>query len=230
MSSLSSIRFTTVSAPVVSAHLVTSNFESDFSVLFHGVPGFHPDVGPQFAADTAVWGYKQIRQRNYYWFDKKKLMERIIRSTNIALWQKQRDDACDGGVCVDGVCAIFGEKMAWVASFGQSSAYVRRQEGEQWLMGKLAQTHRTQLMPLGKKRYEFLADIVAVPLDKEEQLLFAVGDAADQPVEVFAAAVAKNGDFLSSCPDTFGTVCQGEWAVTCARRSAFTQTDTDIPV
>ena len=160
MSSLPIFHVETVCSPIHSPYIVDTHFETDFFVLLQGTPGFHPDRGPAIAADAAVWGYKQIRLRKYYFLDKKKLMERIVRSTNITLWQKQRDTGCTGGVCVDGVFAIFGSKMLWVSSFGQSSIYVCREQGERWLVGNLAKKKKTYTIPLGKKRYEFSSNIV----------------------------------------------------------------------
>jgi len=103
---------------------VHGSFESDFYVVSRGDPAL-PLARKQaeYAVETALWGYKQIRTRPFYWVDKKKLIERILRSTNIALWQRKREPGFASGVSVDVVCMTMGPQRYWIGATGNSFFY-----------------------------------------------------------------------------------------------------------
>lgn len=100
------------------------NFNDECFVLADGVGGMpHGDIAAKIAAETAIWGYKLIRQRRFYWLDKKLLMKRIFRSTNIALWQKKRETGFEEGLATTLEVLVIGEHTFWLGHVGDSSAW-----------------------------------------------------------------------------------------------------------
>src|SRR3990167_8511195 len=75
------------------------NYNDECFVICDGVGGLpHGEVASKLACDTAVWAYKLVRQRRTYWKDRKLFLKRIFRTTNITLWQKQREEEFEGGM------------------------------------------------------------------------------------------------------------------------------------
>ncbi|MBI3385861.1 protein phosphatase 2C domain-containing protein [Candidatus Gottesmanbacteria bacterium] len=100
------------------------NFNDECFVVADGLGGLpHGEVAAKFAAETAVWGYKLIRQRRVYWLDKKLLLQRIFRSTNIALWQKRRETGFTEGMGTTLEVLLVGERNFWLGHVGDSSAW-----------------------------------------------------------------------------------------------------------
>lgn len=100
------------------------NFNDECFIIADGVAGVgHGDVASKLAAETATWGYKLIRQRRFYWTDKKLLMRRIFRSTNIALWQKQRETGFEKGLATTLEVLLVGDKNLWLGHAGDSSTW-----------------------------------------------------------------------------------------------------------
>lgn len=103
------------------------HFESDFfSVIDATEAACHKDVGAALAANTTVWGYKEIRKRACYWEEKRNLIWRIFRSTNIALWQKRREEGFEKGVDVSMAMIIFAPKSIWLGNVGDTVVYLIR--------------------------------------------------------------------------------------------------------
>src|SRR5574341_1651112 len=60
-----------------------ANFNDECFALADGVGTLpNADVASQLAADTAVWAYKHVRQRHYYWASKRDFLKRIVRTTD----------------------------------------------------------------------------------------------------------------------------------------------------
>ncbi len=103
------------------------NFNDECFVVADGVGGLpHGDVAAKLAAETAIWGYKHIRERPFYWADKKLFLKRIFRSVNIAVWQKKREPGYEEGLASTLVTAIIGTHALWVGSVGDSGIYLYR--------------------------------------------------------------------------------------------------------
>ncbi len=101
------------------------NFNDECVALADGVGGMpHADVAARLACETAIWGYKQIRIRNTYWNDRKEFLKRIFRSTNIAVWQKQREVGYADGMATTMTVAMVGMRNAWIGAVGDTPAYI----------------------------------------------------------------------------------------------------------
>lgn len=104
------------------------NFNDECFAVTDGVGGMpHGDIAAKLAAETAIWGYKLIRQRRFYWLDKKLLMRRIFRSTNIAVWQKQRESGFEKGMATTLEVLVVGDRNFWLGHVGDSSAWILQQ-------------------------------------------------------------------------------------------------------
>lgn len=102
----------------------TTNFRDECFVVSESVGGYaHGDTACRLAGDTAVWGYKLIRQRRFYWADKKLLLKRIFRSVNISVWQKKRETGFETGLATTLAVAVIGTKNIWIGSAGDICVY-----------------------------------------------------------------------------------------------------------
>lgn len=78
-----------------------------------------PNAGPAAAlcTETLLWGYRLIRERPFYWQDKKKLLRRMMRAANITLFKQHNRAAV-------AAAAIPGENRCWIARCGPTSVYL----------------------------------------------------------------------------------------------------------
>jgi hypothetical protein len=166
---------------------LVSEFQSEFFSFVHGASMNYGYVAAAIAADTTRWGYEEIRRRRCYWLDKKKLMERILRTTNISLWQKHKEKQYQKGLWADGVCCIIGQKTAWIGCFGDASVLEVRTNGEKRTMGVINGIAQTDKKKLGQDRYSIDIDIATFPFEKGDAFVFAVGKSAFFPIETLHA-------------------------------------------
>lgn len=105
-----------------------SLLENECVVLSTGVVTLpHSDVASQFATETALWCYRHVRQRPYYWEDKGKLIERIFRTTNLSLWQKRKEPTFSEGLACTLSVVLLGVRKIWIGSIGSSDLYLIRE-------------------------------------------------------------------------------------------------------
>lgn len=103
------------------------NFNDECVALTDGVDGVpHGDIAAKFAAETAIWGYKHIRERPFYWAKKILFLKRIFRSSNIAVWQKRKEFGFEEGLATTLSVAIIGAHALWVGSVGDSGILLYR--------------------------------------------------------------------------------------------------------
>ncbi len=163
---------------------LVSEFQSEFFSFVYGASLNYGYIAAKVAADTTIWGYQEIRRRQCYWLDKKKLMERIIRTTNISLWQKHKDKLYQKGLWVDGVCCILGEKTAWIGLFGEASVVEIRKSGEERSMGTINEDGENSRKKLGADRYSIDIQIASFPFEQGDTFLFAIGKSASYSNEL----------------------------------------------
>lgn len=103
------------------------NFNDECVVVTDGVSGLpHGGVAAKLAAETAMWGYKHIRERPFYWADKKLFLKRIFRSSNMAVWQKRKEFGFEAGLATTLSLAMIGTHAIWVGTAGDSSVLLYR--------------------------------------------------------------------------------------------------------
>ncbi len=101
------------------------NFNDECFVMADGLSHMpNGEAAAKLACETALWGYKHIRQHPYYWLDKKLFMKRIFRSTNLAVWQKQRENGFEEGLATTLMVLMVGAKNYWIGHVGNSSAWL----------------------------------------------------------------------------------------------------------
>lgn len=101
------------------------NFNDECFVVCDGVGGMpHGEVASELAGDTAVWAYRHVRQRRTYWLDKKLFLKRIFRSTNITLWQKQREPGFEDGMATTMLVCIISDRRFYIGNVGDSAAFL----------------------------------------------------------------------------------------------------------
>ncbi len=155
-----------------------ADFQSEFACLMHGASLSYGYVASALATDTAVWGYKEIRKRQCYWIEKKALLTRIIRTTNISLWQKRREKIYSRGLVVDGICCIVGQKTVWIGCFGDASVVQIRANKEQRLMGVVSGMEYDATKKLGSDRYALTFSSAAFPFTEGDTVVCTVGSLA----------------------------------------------------
>lgn len=175
---------------------VWKSFQSDFACLMHGASANFGYVAAETAADTAVWGYTEIRKRQCYWLDKKQLLRRILRTTNIALWQKHKEKHYEAGMVVDGACCIFGPKTMWIGSFGSASILEIQKSGEMRMMGVITKGTYDEQKKLGQDRYAIYAASASFPFERGDTVVIAVGSAAAKTREELQAYTAEKSSVL----------------------------------
>lgn len=103
------------------------HFENECFVIADGVPGTkHAAIAAQLAAQTALWGYKLVRQRPSYWLNRDAFTKRIFRSTNISLWQKHREEGFEAGLAASLLVCMFRSNNYWVGSVGSFQSFLLR--------------------------------------------------------------------------------------------------------
>lgn len=103
------------------------NFNDECFVVCDGVGGMsHGKEAAQLAGDTAIWAYRFIRQRHAYWKDRKLLLKRIFRTTNITLYQKKREEGFTDGMASTMIVVIIIDRRYYIGSVGDSSVFMVR--------------------------------------------------------------------------------------------------------
>ena len=179
-----------------------ANYNDQCFALADGVGGQpHGEVAAKLACETAVWAYKHVRLRPFYWDDKKLFLKRIFRSTNIALWQKQREIGFEDGFATTLISLIIGENSFWVGGVGDSRIYHLNETGTLSSLlpddtdpsGKLTNA-------LGIRRYGLVPHVVAKQFGRQDVLML-VTDGITRYID--ETLLTKQ---LSMCGETTGSL------------------------
>jgi serine/threonine protein phosphatase PrpC len=155
------------------------NFNDECFVLADGQSNLpNGEAAAQLACDTAIWAYKHIRQHPYYWLDKKLFMKRIFRSTNLAIWQKRREQGFEEGLATTLMVLMVGAKNYWIGHAGNSSAWLYRE-------GNIKKLTHDDVNPLGV-------------------ITKALGFKRLGLIPEFASGTFESGDVLLLCTDGVG--------------------------
>lgn len=168
----------------------TGNLSDQCFVLATGAADFpNGETASKLAVDTAIWGYKLVRLRPFYWRDKRRLLRRIFRSTNIAVWQKHREPGFEVGLGANLLVLINGPLKFWLGSVGSDRLYL-------WRDGKLTQINRPDTKLVGRERYGLVPQLNDGDFLVNDTLLFT------SPVVVNAISENKISRELVSAGDS----------------------------
>ena len=150
------------------------HFENECFVLADGVPGTkHADTAAQLAIETAMWGYKLVRQRHSYWLNRDAFLKRIFRSTNITLWQKHREVGFEAGLSASLLVCMFRGTHYWIGSTGTISSFLLRDGAFTSLTKEDADSQGRVTKMVGKDRFGLIPQIVYGPFRINDTLLLA---------------------------------------------------------
>jgi serine/threonine protein phosphatase PrpC len=133
-------------------NIATLNFQDECFVIAEGNGDNKlSEFAAKFAAETAIWGYKEIRTKKFYWNDKKKFMERIFRSVNNSLWQKHRETGYESGLHSTLSVLMIGTYSMWIGVVGDNAIYRIHQDEIILESNQEKNLNHTEI--LGKDRY-----------------------------------------------------------------------------
>lgn len=148
------------------------NFNDECFVLGDGVGSVpHGDVASRLACETAIWGYKHIRQHRYYWLDKKLFMKRIFRSTNLAVWQKRRERGYEEGLATTLTVAMIGSKTYWLGYAGETCVWLQSGSSITKLTRDVTPFETEKRKTLGVVRLGLVPEYVTGPMSVGDVLL-----------------------------------------------------------
>ncbi len=131
----------------------------------------HGDVAARLACETAIWGYKHIRQHRYYWLDKKLFMKRIFRSTNLSVWQKRREHGYEAGLETTLTVMMIGPKTYWLGYAGETHVWLQSGSSIKKLTRDAAPFEAEKHTMLGSVRLGLIPDYVTGPMSTNDVLL-----------------------------------------------------------
>lgn len=130
------------------------HFEDECFVMADGVGGMpHGDIASSLAVDTALWGYKHIRLRRFYWAGKTLFIKRIFRTTNLTVWQKHRETGFENGMATTMTVVLCGAKTLWIGNVGDSRAYIFRKNRMTFTTTDDVDEHRFLTKVIGMDRF-----------------------------------------------------------------------------
>lgn len=169
------------------------NFNDECFVVTDGVSLLpHGEVAAKLAAETAIWAYKHIRQHRYYFLDKRFFMKRLFRTTNMAVWQKHREEGFTDGMATTLLVLMVGAKNAWVGNAGDSCAWILKNGVVKKIAGDKKDFASVPPRALGLKRLGLVPAFAVMPFDKGDVLLLATDGASDYltPSDIQAGMMA----------------------------------------
>lgn len=130
------------------------NYRDECFVLSSTDP-HHPlkEDALQLTIDTALWAFKLVRLRPFYRLVPEKLLYRIIRSTNILLWQKQREPQYARGLNSTLLVSVATEKNFLVGFVGGAEAYLWSGDKLTLVAARKGDREKVRAMQLGSERY-----------------------------------------------------------------------------
>lgn len=105
-------------------------------------------AGAGLAVETALWGYREIRKRRCYWLDKRLLLRRIFRSTNLRLWQAQKENNFTKQLTTSLLVCVVGSRTIWLGYLGNFSVLLFRNGLIDLLSKDQPKTNSPQLLGL----------------------------------------------------------------------------------
>ncbi len=135
----------------------------------------HAKEAQELTAETALWAYKVVRLRPFYWKEKLEFLKRIFRTSNLTLWQKRRDKGFEEGLAAVLSVLFVGPNYFWVGTAGNCNAFLFR-EGlidvltardvdEDGMLTKAVGFGRKQLIPKTRSEQLLPGDMLVIATD-----------------------------------------------------------------
>jgi protein phosphatase len=184
------------------------HFSDECFALADGVGGMpHGDVAASLAVETAVWGYKHIRQRRYYWEDKKLFMKRIFRTANMTVWQKHRESGFEDGLATTLAVAMIGPQSYWVGTAGDSAVFFFHDGVVTRLTREDRDAFGSLTKALGMKRLGLVPVYATGKFLPEDVLVLATDGVADyvsaEDMAAIVGAADSSAESLAVCGRAF---------------------------
>lgn len=171
------------------------HFNDECFAVADGLGGMpHGETAAGLAVETAVWAYKHVRNRPFYWDDKKLFMKRIFRSSNLRIWQKQKEDGFTDGMATTLLVMIVGKYNYWIGSAGDTSAW-RVRNGS---IKPLTQADRNErgsiIKALGLKRLGLIPQFVSERFLPNDIVILATDGITDVVSSDEIVSIVGKGD------------------------------------
>jgi len=156
------------------------SFQDECVVVADGVSdALHGDVAAKLAGETALWGYKHIRQRPFYWADKRLLLRRIFRSSNLTVWQKRREKGFETGLTTTLAVIIVGGQKFWAGTAGDIRILLYRESLIDILTPTDVDPNGKLTRALGLKRLGLIPHVVVEKMLPRDIVLVATSGVVD---------------------------------------------------
>jgi serine/threonine protein phosphatase PrpC len=157
-----------------------SIFRDECVVVADGVcDTVHGDVASKLAGETALWGYKLIRQRPFYWADRRLLLRRIFRSSNLTIWQKHREKGFETNFTTTLAVVIVGGQKFWVGTAGDTRVLLYRESLIDILTPTDVDQNGVLTRALGFKRLGLVPHVVVEKMLPRDTILIATAGVID---------------------------------------------------
>lgn len=186
-----------------------SSYSDECFVLADGVGGMsHGGVAAKHAVESAIWGYKLIRQRQSYWQNKKEFIARIFRAVNISVFQKRKEREFADGLATTLVVLIMGDRIFWLGSVGDSSAFLYRDGSLTKLTIDDVDGQGYLTKTIGTSRYGLRPQYISDrSLPDDVMLLATDGITNFVPVEDLEEILHQSGSTKTSIEESAQNIC-----------------------
>jgi serine/threonine protein phosphatase PrpC len=190
------------------------HFNDECFIITDGYPGLpHAGEAEKLTAETALWAYKVVRQRPFYWKEKLPFLKRIFRSTNLTLWQKRRDPGYDAGLASALMVLIVIDDYFWLGSAGNCNSFLfrdglidiltKRDVDDEGMLTKAVGFTRKQLLPTMHSEKLLEHDTILIATDSiadyvTEDEMRGVFDDAGTTQESLKSAIDKLGEIAKA--------------------------------
>jgi hypothetical protein len=147
----------------------------------------------QVVFESIMWGSRVLKGHPLYWADKRKLMTRILRSANTALFA-----LCKEQISLNAVQAMVGFRgnvQLWLAVVGNVDIWNYKDSCIERVYPK---ENDGIVDPLGKHRYGFVPHIVSILFATNGYTIISVGSISHYLQNIGSISFASIDDVLSS--------------------------------
>lgn len=157
-----------------------THFNDECFLITDGVESLpHAKEAQALTAETALWAYKVVRQRPFYWKEKLPFLKRIFRSTNLRLWQKRRDPGYAEGLASALIVLITINDYFWIGSAGNCNSFLYREGLIDILTKRDVNDERMLTKAVGFARRQLIPSMHSEKLLENDVILLTTDSVAD---------------------------------------------------